>query len=88
MTNDTLAERLMEMAARRSVETPLGWAHPDCEVLVDAAHALLHEPQPIEPAIVDGVLAECARLIAADQQPLGAEFERVWNDNIDKLYQD
>lgn len=29
----TLADRLMQMAARRSTETQFGWAHPDCEDL-------------------------------------------------------
>lgn len=26
--------------------------------------------------------------ILADQEPLGAEFAKVWDDNVDKLYEE
>lgn len=41
-----LADRLMRIAARRSVETQFGWAHPDCEALSEAARILRGEPEP------------------------------------------
>jgi hypothetical protein len=41
-----LANKLIEIAARRSVESPLGWACPDCETLQDAARILRGEPEP------------------------------------------
>ncbi len=39
-----LAERIMQIAARRSTETPFGWAHPDCEALHEAARIVLGDP--------------------------------------------
>jgi hypothetical protein len=41
-----IAEGLMQMAARRSVETNFGWAHPDCQLLQEAARILRKEPEP------------------------------------------
>ena len=57
MTTEQIAKRLIEMAARRSVETQFGWAHTDCETLQEAARVLRGEPVPTAPAIVDGVLS-------------------------------
>ena len=39
-----LAEKLLLIAARRSVASPLGWAHPDCEVLEEAARIVRGDP--------------------------------------------
>ena len=47
MRNEQVAKRLMEIAARRSVETQFGWAHPDCEALQEAARVLRGEPLPV-----------------------------------------
>ena len=49
------AEKLMKMAAARSVETCLGWAHPDCETLEDAARLL--QGEPVARPSTDGVLS-------------------------------
>lgn len=46
MTPNDLAERLLTIAARISVQSPLGWSHPDCQVLEDAARILRGEPPP------------------------------------------
>lgn len=43
--NERLAERLVQMAAKRSTETTFGWAHPDCEVLQAAASTLRGAPE-------------------------------------------
>lgn len=43
--NKRLAERLMQMAAKRSTETPFGWSHPDCETLQGTANALRGSPE-------------------------------------------
>lgn len=45
MRREKLAEKLMLIAARRSVESPLGWAHPDCETLEEAARILKGAPE-------------------------------------------
>jgi hypothetical protein len=42
---ERLAEKLLLIAARRSVESPLGWACPDCEVLEEAARIVRGEPE-------------------------------------------
>lgn len=52
-----LADKLMQMAARRSVETQFGWAHPDCETLQEAARVLRGEPVTNPITIVEGVLS-------------------------------
>lgn len=57
MSREQIAKRLMEMAARRSVQTQFGWAHPDCEVLQEAARILRGEPRPKKPKHVEGVLS-------------------------------
>lgn len=57
MSREQIAKRLMEMAARRSVQTQFGWVHPDCEVLVEAARILRGEPEPKKPEHVAGVLS-------------------------------
>lgn len=54
--NEMLARRLIEIAARRSVETQFGWAHPDCATLQDAARILRGEPEP-QPDTGDAVLS-------------------------------
>lgn len=53
-----LADKLMTIAARRSVETQFGWSHPDCEVLEQAARILRGEPEanPADDRI-EGVLS-------------------------------
>ena len=56
MSREQIAKRLMEMAARRSVETQFGWAHPDCEVLQEAGRMLTGEPA--QPNQADAVLSE------------------------------
>lgn len=44
LTPKEVADGLMEIAARRSVESPFGWASPDCEVLQEAARIIRSEP--------------------------------------------
>lgn len=62
-----LADKLMQMAARRSVETQFGWAHPDCETLQEAARVLRGEPVTNPITIVEGVLS------ARNQNALAAQ---------------
>lgn len=59
MDGKRLSEKLLQIAARRSVESPLGWAHPDCEVLEEAARIVRGDP-PKRPddGRATGVLAE------------------------------
>ena len=57
MSNEQLAKALLTMAARRSIETQLGWSHPDCETLQEAARVLRGEPVPPVTDAVDGVLS-------------------------------
>lgn len=38
-----IADGLMETAARQSLESPLGWACPDCEILEEAARIIRRE---------------------------------------------
>lgn len=52
-----LAERILHIAARRSTETMLGWAHPDCEALQEAARIVRGDPLVAAPEINDGVLS-------------------------------
>lgn len=70
---ERLAERLMVMAAKRSTETSFGWTHPDCETLQAAASTLRgapeHQTDPMPIGVLSGI------------EPLGAEFERVWDEN-------
>lgn len=40
---EEIAERLLQMAARRSVDTCFGWTHPDCQLLQQAANLLRQE---------------------------------------------
>jgi len=44
VSREQIAKRLMEIAARRSVQTQFGLAHPDCETLQEAARLLRNEP--------------------------------------------
>lgn len=44
LTQKEVADGLMQIAARRSVESPFGWASPDCEVLQEAARIVRGEP--------------------------------------------
>jgi hypothetical protein len=44
--NERLAEKLLLIAARKSVTTQFGWAHPDCIDLQEAARILRGEPKP------------------------------------------
>jgi hypothetical protein len=44
MTPKEVADGLLQIAARRSVESPFGWASPDCEVLQEAARIVRGEP--------------------------------------------
>ena len=43
--NERLADRLLLIAARLSVDSPLGWGRPDCVTLQEAAGALRGEPK-------------------------------------------
>jgi len=54
---DELADTLLKMAARRSIETPFGWTHPDCVALQEAARLLKGEPEPKPPRFVGAVLS-------------------------------
>lgn len=54
---ERIARELMAMAARQSVKSQFGWAHPDCVTLTEAARLLRGEPQPKQPEIVNGVLS-------------------------------
>ncbi len=45
MDREEIALKLMLLAARRSVENPLGWACPDCAVLEEAARIIRGEPE-------------------------------------------
>lgn len=49
-----LADKLLQIAARRSTETQFGWAHPDCEALQEAARIVRGYP----PAKPDGSQAD------------------------------
>jgi hypothetical protein len=44
LTPKEVADGLMQIAARRSVESPFGWSCPDCEVLQEAARIVRGEP--------------------------------------------
>ena len=44
--NERLAEKLLLIAARMSVDSPLGWGRPDCVTLQEAARVLRGEPKP------------------------------------------
>lgn len=57
LTNEQIAQRLLQMAARRSTETVFGWAHPDCETIDEAVRVLRGEPPRVEPDRVDAVLS-------------------------------
>lgn len=52
-----VAHGLLTLAAGRSVTTPFGWSHPDCELLEKAARLLKNEPAPRTDGPVDGVLS-------------------------------
>lgn len=51
-----LAEKLLAIAAQKSVQTQFGWAHPDCETLEQAAR-LLTGTQQQRPKYDDAVLS-------------------------------
>jgi hypothetical protein len=53
-----LADKLLTMAARRSIETQFGWTHPDCVNLQEAARILKNEPQRPQPEYVGAVLSD------------------------------
>lgn len=57
MTNEQIAQRLLDMAARRSTETVFGWAHPDCETIDEAVRVLRGQPERAEPHRIDAVLS-------------------------------
>jgi hypothetical protein len=45
----------------------------------------------IEAAMEDvttDAIAKVLRQITREQEPLGADFEKVWDDNVDKLYEE
>ena len=44
MSREQIAKRLMEMAARRSVQTQFRWARPRCQTLEEGARLLRNEP--------------------------------------------
>ena len=46
LTAREVADGLMQIAARRSVESPFGWACPDCQVLEQAARIIRNDPGP------------------------------------------
>lgn len=52
-----IADRLLKIAARRSVETSFGWSHDDCAVLQEAARILKNEPVPEINKLPVGVLS-------------------------------
>jgi hypothetical protein len=64
MSREQIAKRLMEMAARRSVETQFGWAHPDCDVLQEAARALTGASLPAE--YPGAVLSTCTAYVTPE----------------------
>ena len=48
------------------------------------------EPNPELDAIIEKACREISEIFAkfaARQEPLGAEFEKVWADNIEELYE-
>ena len=58
MNRNRLSEALLKIAARRSVESPLGWACPDCEVLEEAARIVRGDPpKPPDDGRAVGVLS-------------------------------
>ena len=63
MERAELAHRLLEMAARRSTETSFGWAHPDCEVLEEAARVLRGDPEKANDAQHVADVAEALRTV-------------------------
>lgn len=54
---DKVADKLLTMAARKSVTTQFGWTHPDCIALKEAARLLRHEPYPEPDTNPVGVLS-------------------------------
>lgn len=48
LTPKEVADGLMQIAARRSVESPFGWASPDCELLQEAARLIRGDPIKID----------------------------------------
>jgi hypothetical protein len=58
LSNEQIATRLMEIGARRSVETQFGWAHPDCEALQEAARILRGETVKLDDGRAVGVLSD------------------------------
>ncbi len=57
LSNEQIAKGLMQIAARRAGETQFGWAHPDCEILEEAARILRGERPRVEPDRVYAVLS-------------------------------
>jgi hypothetical protein len=55
--NKRVADNLLKIAARRSTETPFGWAHPDCIVLQEAARLLKGKPEKAVDDKPPGVLS-------------------------------
>ena len=58
MDRERIANELLNMAARKSVNTSFGWTHPDCITLQEAARMLRGEPVPVPPDYVEGVLSK------------------------------
>ena len=54
----SLASRLLTMAAKQSVKSQFGWAHPDCALLQDAARVLLEVPDVVQNGREIGVLSQ------------------------------
>ncbi len=52
-----IADELMKIAARKSIQTVFGWVHPDCVTLQEAARLLRGEEIQKTPEIVEGVLS-------------------------------
>lgn len=80
LRNEIIAKRLMEIAAAHSVYAPQGWASHTCTTLAEAARILRGEPEPRPgDGNEDGVLSGF--------EPLGSEFERIWDEHSDRLYE-
>jgi hypothetical protein len=76
-TNAKLANTLMEMAARLSVNSPLGWCRPDCVTLQDAAQRLRGEPDRIPPENVGAVLSASLPLSEEENEAVTVVVEEI-----------
>ena len=58
MQAERIAKELLILAAIKSVSTPFGWSHPDCETLTEAARLLRGEPEPKPDTNAVGVISD------------------------------